>query len=121
VKVSHLPGLCCILEGPLNFLSPEVACFLSFCWPSGLQSFSVTQYQIRFLSHSLSSPPPLSHPPPRSHPLSLIGPSFPPSPLVIAFFCLPSGTEESSPGPFSLLTFLSSVDYILGIPYSFFS
>ena len=45
-KVSHLPGLWCILEGPPKFLPPEVACFHSFCWLSGLQSFSLTQYQI---------------------------------------------------------------------------
>jgi hypothetical protein len=40
-----------------------------------------------------------------------------PSPLVIAFFSLPSGTEASSLGPFSLLNFLSSVECILGILY----
>jgi hypothetical protein len=51
-------------EGPPNLLSPEVACFHSFCWPPGLQSFSLTQYQIRFLS--------------TPHPLSLSGPSLPP-------------------------------------------
>ena len=50
-------------------------CLHSFCWPSGLQSFSPTQYQIRF--HSTPSlPPTLSTFPPRS---------LPPSPLVIAF------------------------------------
>jgi hypothetical protein len=53
---------------------------------------------------SLSAPTP--HPLPC--PLSL-----PPSPLMIAFFCLPSGTEVSSLGHFSLVTFLSSVDCIL--------
>jgi hypothetical protein len=41
--------------------------------------------------------------------------TLPPSPLVIAFFSLPSGTEASLLGHFSLLTFLSSVDCILGI------
>jgi hypothetical protein len=45
--------------------------------------------------------------------------SLSPFPLVIAFFSLQSGTEESSLGPFSLLTFLSSVEYILSILYSF--
>ena len=54
LRVSHLPGLCCILEGLPNLLSPEIACFPSFCWPSRLQSFSLTQYQIRLL--------PLPHP-----------------------------------------------------------
>ena len=53
--VSHLPGLWCIMEGPPNLLSSEVAYFHSFCWPSGLQSFSLTQYQIMFPS------PPLPH------------------------------------------------------------
>jgi hypothetical protein len=42
-----------------------------------------------------------------------------PSPLVIAFFSLPSGTEVSSFGLFNLLTFLSSVDCVLGILYFF--
>jgi hypothetical protein len=46
-------------------------------------------------------------------------PSFPTSPLVIAFLSLPSGTEASLLGHFGLLTSLSSVDYILGILYSF--
>ena len=40
-------------------------------------------------------------------------------PPVIAFFSLPSGIEASSLGPFGLLTFLSSVDCILGILYFF--
>jgi hypothetical protein len=48
LRVSHLLGLWCILEDSHNLLPPEVACFHSFCWPSGLQSFSLTQYQIRF-------------------------------------------------------------------------
>jgi hypothetical protein len=42
------------------------SCLHSFCWPSGLQSFSLTQYQIKF-------PFPL-----KSHPLSIQGPSLPP-------------------------------------------
>jgi hypothetical protein len=33
-----------------NLLFPEVACFHCFCWSSGLQSFSLTQYQIMFSS-----------------------------------------------------------------------
>ena len=44
----------------------------------------------------------------------------PHSPLVIAFFSLPSGIGASSLGPFSLSTFLRSVDYILGILYFVF-
>jgi hypothetical protein len=39
---------------------------------------------------------------------------------VMAFFYLPSGTEDSSLGHFILLTFWSSVDCILGILYFFF-
>jgi hypothetical protein len=89
---SHLPGLWCILHGPPNLLPSEIACFPSFCWSSGLQSFSLTQYQIRF-SYS-----------PLPHSFSLTGHSQ----LVIAFFSLPSGTEESLLGSFSLLIFLSS-------------
>ena len=48
LRVSHPSGLCFILESTPNILSPEVACFYSFCWPSGLQSFALSQYQIRF-------------------------------------------------------------------------
>jgi hypothetical protein len=65
-------------------------------------------------------PDQVPHPDPcHPHPLSLPGPSLPPC-LLIAFFSLPSGTETSSLGHFSLLTFLSFVDYILGILYFFF-
>jgi hypothetical protein len=57
--------------------------------------------------------------------------SLPPSPLGVAFFSLPSGTEASSLEPFSLLNyyyyyyyyfffFFSSVDCILAILYFFF-
>ena len=62
--------------------------------------------------------PPLPSPPPPTS-------TFPrrfllPSPLVIDFISLPSGTESSSLGPFNLLIFLSFVDCILGILYLFF-
>ena len=57
--------------------------------------------------------PPFSTCPPRSLHSRL------PPPLVIAFFFLPSGTDASSIGHFSLLSFLSSVDSILGILYDF--
>ena len=105
--VSHLPGLWCILGGPPNLLFPEVSCLHSFCWSLGLQFFSLTQYQIRF------------HSPPYSSPILFTFPPrfLPPSPLGIAFFSLPSGTEVSSLEHFSLLTFLSSVDSILVIIY----
>jgi hypothetical protein len=93
-----------------NLLFPEDACFHSFCWPLGLQSFSLIQYQIMFPSLSPSYLP---------SPLSLSGPSLPPSPLLIDFFSLPSGTEASSRGHFSLLSFLSSVDCVFGMLHFF--
>jgi hypothetical protein len=93
-RVSHLPGFWYILEGAPNLLPPEVACFHSFCWPSGLQPFSLTQYQIRFPSSPLSCS------------LSLPGPS---PPLVIAFFSVPNGTEASLFESLSLLTFLAFI------------
>ena len=86
LRVSHLPGLWCILEGSPNLLFPEVACFHSFCWPSGLQSFSFTQYQIRFPSPP--SPDPIHFP-------SQVSPSLP---TCDCFLHSPSGTEASSLG-----------------------
>jgi hypothetical protein len=95
-------------RGTCHLLISDVTCFHSFCWSSGLQSCSPlhTQYLIIFLC---SFPCLFFHPNP-----SL---SFP-SP-VIAFFLLPSGIEASSLGSFGLLTFLSSMDCILGILYYF--
>jgi hypothetical protein len=58
-------------------------------------------------------------PPPPHAPFTFSSRSHPPSPLVIAFFSLPSGTEASSLEHFSFFTFLSSVDCILGILYLF--
>ena len=75
--------------------------------PQGFSPVSVLllpSYLIMFLL----SPPGRSALPPRS--LLFLSP-------VIAFFSLPSGTEASSLGPFSLLSFLSSVDCILVILY----
>ena len=40
---------------PTSYLL-RVVCFHSFCWPSGLLSFSPTQYQILFLSFSPAPP-----------------------------------------------------------------
>ena len=77
-----------------NLLFPEVSCLYSFCWPSGLQSFSLTQYQIRFPSFPFTS----------LTPSTFLPRFFPPSPLVIAFFSLPSGTEACSLGRFFFLT-----------------
>jgi hypothetical protein len=45
--------------------------------------------------------------------------SLSPSLLLIAFFSLPSSTEVSLLGPFSLLTFLSPMHCIVGILYFF--
>ena len=50
------------------------------------------------------------------HPLSLQGPSLPPSLWLLSS---PSQVGLSHPHLGSLLTFLNSVDYILGILYSF--
>ena len=57
LRVSHLPGLWCILVSPPSLLLPEVAYLHSFCWSLGIQSFSLTQYKIRFPpSPQISSP-----------------------------------------------------------------
>ena len=48
-------------------------------------------------------------------------PFFPPSPLVVAFFSLPSGTEASSLGHFSLLASVSFFKYLMFLLYRFFS
>lgn len=77
-----------------NSLQPEVACFNSFSWNTGLQSFS--EHNIR------SSCPPIS-----------FSSFFPPAPTVIAFFSLLS--ELSSFDSSSLLNFLSFLDCILDI------
>jgi hypothetical protein len=47
---------------PPNLLFPEVACLHSFFCPSGLQSFSLTQYQIRFPSPLPTPPNPIHFP-----------------------------------------------------------
>ena len=52
-----LPGLWCILKFSPNLLFPKVACLHSFSWPSGLQFFSLIQYQIRIPSPPASLPP----------------------------------------------------------------
>ena len=97
--VSQLLGLCYNLESLLNLLSSKVACFYSFCWPSVLQCFSFSQLYDRFYS-------PLT--PPNPCPLSLQGPILPPHQLGLR--CLHLCT-------LACLTFLSSVDGILGIMY----
>jgi hypothetical protein len=66
LSVFHLPGLWCTHEGPSNPLSYEVSCFHTFCWPSGLQSFSLTQINHMF-PHSTLSLPLLSTFSPRSY------------------------------------------------------
>ena len=94
-----------ILEGLLTSYSPRLNVSILSAGPQGFQSFSPTQYQIMF--PSLHSP-------------ILLLSQVHPSPLVVAFFSLPSRTGTSSLGPFSLLTLLSSVDCILGIQHFFF-
>ena len=100
--MSPLPGLWYILEGsptsyllrlPVFILFVDPQDFNSVLTPSNTRSCSPLLLHIPFLTHA---PPSLPHP-------------------VIAFFSLPSGIEASSLGSFSLLTFLSSVDCILGI------
>ena len=59
--------------------------------------------------HPISNQVPLYPPCPQPHPHLLPSSSLPPSPLVIAFFSLLSGTEASSLGHFSLLSLLNSV------------
>ena len=56
LSVFHLRDVCCTLE-PLspNLLSPKVDCFHSFCLTLWLQSFSLTQCQIRFPSPHFAS------------------------------------------------------------------
>jgi hypothetical protein len=51
-----LISLWCILEGLPKLLPPKVACFHSSCWLLGLQTFPLTQYQIRFPFSSLCPP-----------------------------------------------------------------
>jgi hypothetical protein len=87
----------------------SLSCLIQFFLrPSELQSFSLTQYQMRFPSSSHLS-------------VFFFSPKPPPSTLGITFFSLPSKIEESSLGSFSLLPPLSSVDCILGILcFSFF-
>jgi hypothetical protein len=90
---------------PPNLLFPEVACFHSFCRPSGLQYFSLTQYQIRF--------PPLP-----IHLPSQVPPSLPPSPFMIAFFSLPSGTEASLLGHFNYGLYLIYCVWVIVIVFA---
>jgi hypothetical protein len=104
--VSNLRGLWCIPGG-----SPKPPYFLRLpvsILSAGPQVFSpFLSPNIRSGSNAPFSPVYFPSQVPPSLP-----PSLPPSPFVIAFFSLPSGTEASSLGHFSLLTFLSSVNCI---------
>jgi hypothetical protein len=91
----HLPATSYLLMLPVSILSPVLQGFSSFPSPN---------------TRSGSPLPPTT---PYTHPLSLTGLSLPPSPVVIDFFFLLSGSVVSSLGHFSLLTFRSSVDCIL--------
>jgi hypothetical protein len=90
-------------------LQPPISqgCLFPFFLPA-LRASVLFPHPIRFCPHSPC--------PPSTFPTT----SLPPFPLMIAFFSLPSGTEASSLGHFSLLNFLISVDCILGILYFFF-
>jgi hypothetical protein len=63
---------------PPNLLFPEFACLHAFCWTSGLQFFSLTQYQIMFCSpsHCLHPPNQLSLPNPSLSPHFLLSPKW---------------------------------------------
>ena len=89
-------------RGSSYLLPPEVACFHSFCWPSGETPFS-------YPWNTWSCSP---------FPLPFFSPTHVPLPLppVIAVFSLPSGTEAFSLEPFCLV-FFSTVECILGILY----
>ena len=99
-----------------SFISQDSGAF----WGVSPTSYFLFPFFLLALTASVLFPHPipdqvsLSAPTPHPLPCPL---SLPPSPLMIAFFCLPSGTEVSSLGHFSLLTFLSSMDCILGILY----
>jgi hypothetical protein len=71
LRVIHLPGLWSILECPPASYLPKIACFHSFCWPSGLHSYflSAPLYLIMFLlyPHPLSWDFSDTEPPTRQH------------------------------------------------------
>jgi hypothetical protein len=94
--------------GSPNLLFPEVAIYILSADPQGFSSFPLSNTRSGF-------PLPLDCPPPSTFPLR----SLSPSQLVIAFFSLPSGTELSSFGHFSLLSFVRSVNCIWCILYFF--
>jgi len=83
-----------------QFLLLEVTYFYSYWWPLGLQSFPL---------HNTWSYSPLLLPVPfpTQVPLTL-------SPVVIASFSLPSGTEASLLGPLGLFTLMSTYHAVLG-------
>jgi hypothetical protein len=92
----------------IKLLFPEIACLHSFCRSSGLQSFSLTQYQIRF-------PLPLNVPPLSSY-------SFTSSSLTPHLWLLSSLSQVELKwewGVLNLLSLLNYVDYIFCIPYVF--
>jgi hypothetical protein len=84
-----------------HFLTPKIACFHSFCWPSGLQSFSKTQYLIMF---------PSSPPCTISYAEASLTLTFCPHAVIVFFPPSPSQVRSRHPhfGP-TALTFLSSV------------
>jgi hypothetical protein len=94
--------------GSLYLLPLKVSCSLFSVGPQGFGPFAPPN------TCSCSPPCPHSHsgpwlPSTQDHPFH--------QPPVIAFFSLPSGTEATSLGPFSLLISLSSMNFTLSILY----
>jgi hypothetical protein len=102
---SQVSGASCRVPQPHNFQGCLFPFFLLVLRASVLFPHPISDQVALFPR----TPPPSTFPPS----------SLPPSPLVIVFFSLPNGTEASSFGPFSLLIFVSPVNYILSILYFF--
>jgi hypothetical protein len=110
LSVSDLPGLWCILGVGVS-LQPPIS------WGCLFPFFLLALRALVLFPHTMPDQVPFSP----STPFPVHFPTqVPPSPVVVAFFSLPSGTEAASLGHLSLLSFLSSVDYILDILYFFF-
>jgi hypothetical protein len=96
--------------------SPPTSYFLrlpAYILSAGPQGFSP------FQSPCTGSDSPLHLRPLPHHPSTFSPRSLPPFPLVIDFFSHLNGVEVSSLGYLTLLTFLSSAEYIMDILYFF--
>jgi hypothetical protein len=98
--ISQVSGTYWSVPRTSYLLTPKVACFYSFLFLHPIPD-QLPLSPFCFTHHQETSP------------LRLLCPSQ----VVIGFFSLSSGTEVSSLGHFSLLTFLSAVVCILGILY----